>query len=263
MAQWASGFGKGISGNIGQFRFPIDILNQQDYAMVFHDFIDVGGFDSTVDWTNTDVGIPTAATIAYNADASLGRGGILLINAGSADSTGIQSQRTGFSGEYIQPTTSKAFGFGCRFTTAGTCAVSLSGLMLGLAQTDTTSISTAGANAVTNTIAFYSSTTSAALTLEARRSSGSGTGSLTMGTLAHATYNEVCFWVQPKTISSDSDNGGIFGYARNSTSGLWTLVGGINAAIPNTEMCPTIASVNGIATDSDVHLDYYWVAVER
>lgn len=274
MARFSSGFTHGLAGNLPGLsptkRLPIDLFNRLDYAVKFLDFLDITDYETAADdpWAEDDIGTPTAATVILDDDGVLGAGGVLQLNAGTADSTGIQTQYTGASGlgEFVVPTDGKVFAFGCRLNNFGTGAASLTGLMVGLSVTDTTSLSTAGAVGSVDCVGFYSTTTSANVTLEARRSSGSGTGSVVMttinGTASLGTWRELAFVCDVDDISDDANNGRIYGFRRES-NGLWTLVGIIDNAIPNTNICLSLGAVNGIGTDADVALDYVWVAMER
>ena len=134
MARFSSGYTHGLAGLLPGLdpgkRLPIDIFNRLDYAVQFVDFLRLEDYSTTADdpWVEDDIGTPTAATVFLDDDGAVCPTGAVILNAGTADSTGIQTQYTGAAGlgEFVVPTDNKVFAFGCRFTTAGTGAESLS-----------------------------------------------------------------------------------------------------------------------------------------
>lgn len=257
------GDGRAMGGAIRDL--PLDIAARTETIYWFNDFLcGEADYDETADWTESMIGTGTGATALITTDT---HGGVLTVTAGSANDEGIQTEFTGANGagEFIVPATDKWFAFGARFkkTTAASGAI-----FVGLNETLTTTdliVATDGLlTNVTNGIGFYTGEASAALTLEAKRSSGSKTGSVAVATLAADTYVDVAFRAEVDTISSDTINGRVIPYLKGS-DGVWAKVNaGFTTAIPNAGICPAFAcknepgAVTGILT-----IDYFWVAIER
>lgn len=244
--------------------FPVDIAARVQVVTWFNDFLrGEADYDDTADWTESTIGTGTGSSGWINTDNAAG---YLTLTAGSANDEGIQSEFTGANGagEFVVPTTDKWFAYGVRFRKT----VATSGaIFVGLGETLTTTdmlTATTGALAHTNCIGFWTGEASAAVTLEARRASGSGTGSTAIATLASNTFVDVGFRVEVATPSSDTANGRIIPYAKGS-DGRWGRVGSIiSGAIPNTGICPSFAVKNEPGAVTGVlDIDYFWVAIER
>lgn len=269
MAFWGSRFSRGLGGNLGTSTFPVDIFNRLDFHVWHNDFVNVSDFGDGTEWVTTAIGAAIGQTVALDHDGVPGispafgafSGHVLTVFAGTVDSTGVQAAFTGASGtgDYIIPFDNRAFAFGARFFFIPSAT---SAVFVGLSETDATLLTTAGAFGTADAIGFYSSVTSSTLTLEARRAAGAGSGSVSMG--AHnEDWTEVAFVAQAKTITTDTDNGRIYVFSRDPVTGHWTQRGGITNAIPNDNLSPGFACVNGVGTDGNLILDYFWIAQER
>lgn len=243
---------------------PVGIGAQTETCVWFNDFLrGEADYDETADWTEAMIGTGTGATIAIVTDTS---NGALYLYSGTNVDEGIQTEFTGANGagEFIVPATDKWFAFGARFKKT----VALSGsVWVGVGTTLTTTdmlVATTGSNSpITNGIGFWTGELSAAVTLEARRSSGSKTGSAAVVTLADNTYVDVAFRAEVQTITSDTLNGRIIPYAK--INGNWKqTAAAITTAIPNDGMCPAFAIKNeAAAVTGALYVDYFWVAIER
>lgn len=245
---------------------PVSVAGLIDNVVWFNDFLrGEADYDETADWAENDIGAPTAATIAISTDVA---SGVLLVNAGTGDDTGIQTEFTGANGagEFVVPTTNKTFAFGARFKKDSAAhGMIWVGLNETLGATDLLH-ATNNTLSVTDGIGFFMNEASANLTLQARRSSGSKAGGLTMLTMADDTFVDVAFRVEVATITSDTANGVIKGYYLDA-NGMWRYVGLVSStAIPNAGICPAFAAKNdpvGTTHATDLTIDYIWYAGAR
>lgn len=247
--------------------FPLSIANQIDNFVYWNDFTrGEADYDETADWTENDIGSPTAATVAIVTDT---RHGVLLVNGGTGADTGIQTEFTGANGagEFCVPTNNKSFAFGARFKKNDANGGSI---WVGLGETQTTTdilVATTGAlTNLTNGIGFWTDETSATLALVNKRASAT-TGTLGIVTLTDDTYVDVAFRVDVGTdISAAATSGSVTGYLRDSTTGRWNNLGKTSSnVVPNTGICPQFATTNvsSVSLDIDLSIDYIWYVETR
>jgi hypothetical protein len=255
-------------GHLGNYRalgglglnVPLTPQERREGAFSYLDF-DISAVSTgavTTMFTTNAIGAPTSATIL----TSSANGGVLVVTAGTGDDTGTSFEAVNST---IVPATGRKFAFGARFkkddANAGAMWIGLSAI---LGATDMIH-ATNDTLDIVNGIGFWTPVTSAAMTVEARRSSGSKTGTLAIATLADDTYVEVGFRVSVKTITSDTDNGIIEAFMY--TGGRWVKIGNVSGtAIPNAALGLSAGLKNEpVATThaSIASIDYLWQWTER
>lgn len=250
---------------------PLELAGRVETIVWFNDFLrGEADYDDTADWTESTIGAGTGATVAIDTDV---HGGVLLVDGGTADDSGIQTEFTGASGagEFLVPADNKWFAFGARFKKDD---ANSGAMFVGLNETLTTTdliVATDGLlTNVTNAIGFYTGETSASLALVAKRSDGSKTTSAGIATLTDDTYVDVAVRVQVGDISDNTANGTIQSWVRSlDDSGYprWrSTAAAFTGYVPQPGMCPAFAIKNEpVATThrSLLRIDYFWVAIER
>lgn len=241
---------------------PVEVMARRQFVYWFNDFVNTSDYDST-SWTETET--DASAAVGIVADGDLGQ---LLVNAGTVDSTGTQTQFTGTgpAGEFVDLATAYnlgvsqgdanrrvlAFEVRCKLTTADGFA------WVGLFDTDTTVQNHAtGAETASNMLAFRFNA-AGVLTPRIERSNSGTNG--TSFTYAADTYIRLGMRVVTQNpVDIDAALAGNVEIYKNGR-----LMERLNTGtIPLVGLCPTFACGNPAGVDQDLTVDYMWVAWER
>lgn len=275
-------FENGIFGSRGLYEdVPIDVRSRRDVIVYFNDFLQASDFltrleDSNVandqtamEWSEDDIGAAAGQAVSLQTDEL---GGVLLINAGTANSTGIATQLTGNAGaagsqifggtggEFLalddNVMDSNFFAWEARVKVD---TVANGALLVGLLETDTTAFSTAGAVTVDNGLYFVMND-GGGVDASAERATNvtSSTGVVTMANDAYVRLGMRGFSAD---VSSATANQHVLAYVNGVLAA--TLTDATNGVVPNVGLCPTFAAVNDAANDIDARVDYFWCAIER
>lgn len=225
-------------------RFPNGVNNQAldtifsslpfsppvDFYQYLEDFMTYAAAEWTV--TETQAGATQALTD--------GAGGQLLITNSAADDDAVTMQKVG---EAFLPVVGKLFAARLRFKVSD---ATQSDLLVGLAITDTTPLD------ATDGIYVTKADGSTALNLIVRKDATTGSESLALGNMANDTFIIVDLFYDGGDRLYAAVNGSVVGYLPYTT-----------AYIPDTEITPTIALVNGEAAAKTLTVDLLWFAQQR
>lgn len=208
-----------------------------------HVFFDDFDTYAAGDWTVTTVELGAgAATRALTA----GDGGLLLITNDAADNDSTEMQKVGAS---FTMASGKRAAYKARFKVSD---ATQSDLLIGIAAVDTTLLGAVGGDGVTDGIFFQKDDGSTTLTCYCQTDTTTGQTSATAGTLANDTYYTVGWAYDGKSAIKVYFND--------------THVATLDASstyLPNADLTPSIAIMNGEAVAKTMTVDYILAAKER
>lgn len=255
---------------------PVDLLARRDYFTYFNDFTTAKDFLLTTsddndpdltawEWVALSVGSPAAQSVAISAALPNGQ---LVVDAGTANSTGVTAQLVGSSsdlvggggGEFLalddNSMDGKLFAWEARFRVDN---ASNGAVVLGLMETDVTPVSTAGAVTTDNALVFVMAD-GGALTAHAERATNVTTASTGL-TVANNTWVQVGMRCYHSDVSSATATNWADVYVNGAF--VTRLQSTTNGVIPNVGLSPIFAAVNDGSNDINLYVDYVWVAIQR
>ena len=274
---FANRLSKGHGGNehSGPFHnLPLDFANRTRYVTYFNDFLRADDYASggagtdTLQWIEDDIGTPAADAIGITADGPLG---VLLINAGTTDSTGTQTMQTGGSttadaGEIITAADGKSFAAGYRvkplLNALGTCDVGLrraAGAMLTTALAVTGGVRIGFWFESTGNLVFHSNCSGSSYLSYDFYDAG------TVGYPAYSANEWIDLAVVADVDDASAQTGTLSWYYRQDGAPKWLLGSRVvGDYITSSTLTPfAFAAVNGVAGDQDLTVDYCWAIIER
>jgi hypothetical protein len=251
---------------------PLEIEGKRKLFWAFNDFLTAEEYTAGgVPWTETETDASASITLTTSTP------GTLILNAGTVDATGTQTQIAGTPLNFerghamllgaIGPAGNgkNAFhGFGCRVK----ADIAAAGhIFAGMAGTDSTLVTAAtgipAPGATVPMIAFYSQ--GASLYAYSHRSTSLPISTL-VATLANDTYVELAFRSVHKNAWAHS------GTTVDPTMGYTEFwVNGVKKATHNgyvgggigTTYRPSFAATNGVGSDIVLTVDYFWQFAQR
>jgi hypothetical protein len=211
----------------------------------WHTYFDDFDYFTSASWTITEIG--AGGTTALT-DAA---GGVLLITSDALDNDGVQIQK---DGEGFLPTSGKQLFFKARFTTA---KITQSDWLIGLAVLDTTLLDAVGGDGVTDGMFFSKEDGDTNIDFHCQKNTTTGQIDATAIAVqpTAGTYVELAFYFDGiRYIQLFVD--GVHKSTVDLTSTLSTY-------LPDTELTPSVAYLNGEAGATTLSLDYLFVAQER
>jgi len=245
---------------------PIELVAKSKWHIYHNDFTraaDYARFNSTAaaaatdagvsDWVATEINTPTAATTGIVND---GDRGLLLVNAGTKDASGVVTQFDGGvlgGGAYYIPVANKTIIYECRAymldPTAGFAA-------FGLGALDTSMMSSAGAITQAACGFQFYIPDSASLSF-VTTTGGTNTTSTGLATVTTATPAVFGFRYTPTNVTTGT---GLLEVYFNGAKVLTRTSGLISTAAA---MAPYFGVINDTGNDADLYVDYVTIALER